>query len=69
VKVGDHVAWRWANGVAEGVIREIRTESTVIESKGKRIVRNGTPDNPAIIIAHTSGTPVLKLMSEIQQTT
>lgn len=68
IKPGDHVAWRWANGLAQGVVQEIRPERTEIESKGKRIVRNGSTQNPAIIIKHTSGTPVLKLASEIQKT-
>ncbi len=57
---GDHVAWTWGSGVAEGVIEEIKPERTLIESKGKRIVRNGTPENPALILRHTSGTTVLK---------
>lgn len=68
MKVHDTVAWEWGNGVAEGEVIEIRTERTEIESKGKRIVRNGTPDNPAVIIKHSSGTKVLKLQSEIKPT-
>lgn len=66
--VGDAVAWQWANGIAEGTVREVKPERTTIESKGKTIVRNGTPDNPALIIDHASGKPVLKLTSEVQRT-
>jgi hypothetical protein len=65
----DQVAWKWVNGVAEGVVIEVRPERTEIESKGARIVRNGTPANPAVIIKHSSGTRVLKLSSELQKTT
>jgi hypothetical protein len=68
MKQGDTVAWRWGAGLAEGVIQAIEPSRTEIESKGKRIVRNGTPDNPALIIRHTSGTLVLKLASEVQKT-
>ena len=68
MKVGDLVAWKWLNGVAEGEITEIHHERHEIVTKGKHIVRNGTVDNPAIVIKHTSGTKVLKLASEIQVT-
>jgi hypothetical protein len=66
MKVGDPVAWQWANGIAEGEILEIHHERHEIDTKGKHIVRNGTPENPAIVILHTSGSMVLKLASEIQ---
>ena len=68
MNVGDSVAWLWANGLAEGVISEVRPSRTEIISKGKKIVRNGSPDNPALIITHASGNPVLKLQSEVQKT-
>jgi hypothetical protein len=68
MKVNDHVGWTWGNGIAEGVIIEISLKRTEIISKGKKIVRNGTKDNPAIIISHKSGNKVLKLQSEIQKT-
>lgn len=65
LQVGDHVAWRWGFGVAEGVVSEVLPEKTTIQSKGKFITRNGTPENLAIIITHKSGNPVLKLQSEL----
>ena len=68
MKIGSHVAWKWANGLAEGIIAEIHTERVEIVSKGKRIVRNGTPDDPALVIDHASGNQVLKLMYEVQIT-
>ncbi len=68
MNVQDTVAWTWGNGLAEGVIVKISPERTEIISKGKRIVRNGSPDNPALIIKHASGSQVLKLQSEVQKT-
>ena len=68
MNIGDNVAWTWGNGLAEGVVVEIHHQRTEIVSKGKKIVRNGTPDNPALIIKHHSGNPVLKLRSEVQKT-
>lgn len=65
---GDTVAWRWANGIAEGSVISIHSERTEIESKGKHIVRNGTAENPAVIVKHSSGTQVIKRASELQKT-
>lgn len=68
MKTGDEVAWKWANGLAEGKIKSISYEPTEIFSKGKHIKRNGSRDNPALIISHMSGNDVLKLSSEVQTT-
>lgn len=68
LQIGDSVAWRWASGIAEGVIVAVSTERVEIFTKGKRIVRNGSTQNPAISIQHSSGNLVLKLQSEIQKT-
>lgn len=68
MNVHDTVAWNWGNGIAEGVVSKICLERTEVRSKGKLIVRNGTPENPALIIKHISGNLVLKLQSEVQQT-
>ncbi len=66
VRVGDYVGWKWGYGVAQGKIVAIKHEKTQIESKGKLITRNGTPDDPAVIIEQTNGTKVLKLSRELQ---
>ena len=68
MKPGDSVAWQWGNGLAQGVVKEVRAERTEVVSKGTTVVRNGTPDNPALIIDHESGNPVVKLQSEVQKT-
>ena len=68
MNVNDAVAWKWRNGVAEGIVAQIFPERTEITSKGKRVVRQGTPDNPALVIKHKSGNQVLKLQSEVQKT-
>lgn len=68
MKPGDYVVWRWGNGLAHGLIKTVHTETTTITSKGKLIKRNGSPENPALIIAHTSGNDVIKLASEVQKT-
>lgn len=64
-KVDDTVAWRWAGGVAEGVVLSVEYQRTEILSKGSLIVRNGTAENPAVVILHKNGNEVLKLASEL----
>lgn len=66
IKVGSEVAWKWRDGIAAGVVMTMAPERTIIMSKGVRVVRNGTPENPALTILHDSGTKVLKLASEVQ---
>lgn len=66
-KKDDYVAWKWANGMGHGTVKEVRAERTEIESKGKTITRNGTRDNPAIIIKDHNGVTVLKLESEVEK--
>ena len=68
IKPGDHVAWRWLSGIAQGVVKSVRYESITIESKGKLITRHGSIDNPAIVMSHKSGNDVLKLANEVQNT-
>lgn len=66
LKPGDEVGWRWGEGIATGVVVSVHTERTEIISKGSRIVRKGSTENPAVIIDHKSGNQVLKLASELQ---
>lgn len=68
IAIGDGVAWKWGFGVAEGVVIDVIPDTTEVESKGKVIRRHGTEENPAIVIEHASGNPVLKLQSEITKT-
>lgn len=65
LEIGDYVSWKWGVGIASGEIISINDSRTEIESKGKVIVRNGSKNNPAIIIKHNSGNLVLKLKSEL----
>lgn len=64
---GDTVYWKWGNGVAEGKVETVAHERIEIETKGKTIARNGSGDNPAIVIIQDNGTKVLKLSSEVKK--
>ena len=67
MKTGDQVGWQWGNGLATGTVESVHAERTEIESKGKKITRNGTEDDPAIIIRADNGSKVIKLSHEIQR--
>lgn len=66
IKEDDWVAWKWGFGIAEGQVRKIVPDRVEITSKNKKIARNGTQDNPAVIIDHKGGNRVLKLVSELE---
>jgi len=64
-RTGQHVHWRWSAGTARGRIAqrfERRVERTIKDSK---IVRNGSPDDPAYLIEQEGDDLVLKLGSEL----
>lgn len=63
---GDQVKWKWGNGTAEGTVENVSHEKTVIQSNGETITRNGTKDDPAVVIKRSDGTKVLKLASELE---
>ncbi|MCW4353196.1 DUF2945 domain-containing protein [Hoyosella sp. YIM 151337] len=64
-KVGDIVAWKWGNGIASGEVERVCCEKTHIQSKGQTVTRNGSRDNPAVVIRQDDGTKVIKLHSEL----
>lgn len=69
IHVGSDVGWPWGNSIATGVVIEIHKQRHEILTKGKRIVRNGTDDDPALVIRHDKGSLVIKLAHEVQDLT
>lgn len=67
IKVGTEVGWLWVGSLATGVVTEVHVERHEIVSKGKVIVRKGTPQDPALVIQHGKGSLVLKLQHEVQK--
>lgn len=62
---GTKVEWNWGQGKATGTVIKSsikRMQKTIKESK---VIRNGTPENPAYLIEQGNGTQVLKLHSEL----
>jgi len=67
IHVGSEVGWIWGSSITTGIVLEIHNERHEIISKGKRIVRNGSKEDPAIVIKHTKGSLVLKLAHEVNE--
>lgn len=67
IHIGSEVGWLWVNSLVTGFVTEIHPTRHEIISKAKRIVRNGTHEDPALVIKHSSGSLVLKLSHEVQE--
>lgn len=67
IKAGSEVGWRWGNSVTTGIVLEIHHDRHEIISKDKHIARNGTKEDPALVIRHAKGALVLKLSHEVQE--
>ena len=66
MRIGTTVFWKWGTGHATGKIIEIFHDKVTFELKGARITRNGSADNPALLIEQADGDRVLKLSSEVE---
>ena len=62
---GDKVSWEWGNGRGEGKVTETFTKKVTRTLKGSEITRNGSDDDPALLIEQEDGDEVLKLSSEV----
>ncbi|HEY0012531.1 MAG TPA: DUF2945 domain-containing protein [Allosphingosinicella sp.] len=63
--VGTEVSWKWGAGTAQGKVEE-RFERRVQRTiKGAKVVKNGSKENPAVLIVQEDGDKVLKLESEL----
>lgn len=67
LKKGTKVYWNWVNRVAEGIVEEIFTKRVEREIKDTIVVRNGSEENPAVLIIQEDGDEVLKLASELKE--
>ena len=66
-KKGQSVSWNYGRGTGTGKVARVSTGRTTITSNGKQIVRNGSPDNPAIVITQEgSRNRIVKLASELR---
>ena len=64
---GTQVKWKWGQGTAEGKVSETFDRKVTRTLDGSEITRNGTSDNPALLIRQEDGSEVLKLSSEVDR--
>ncbi|MFD1142866.1 DUF2945 domain-containing protein [Larkinella insperata] len=67
VKKGDSVRWKYASGHAEGKVIEVHKEEVEKTIKGSKIKRNGSKEDPALVIEQEDKDLVLKLESEVEK--
>ncbi|WP_424973930.1 DUF2945 domain-containing protein [Dinoroseobacter sp. S124A] len=65
-QVGQKVAWDWGNGTAEGKVTQIYTRKVKRTIKGTEVTRNGSSDDPALLIKQSDGDEVLKSSAEVR---
>ncbi|KAG8412616.1 hypothetical protein J3459_015833 [Metarhizium acridum] len=62
---GDTVSWNWGQGQPEGTVKDVKHEkASVTTKKGNTVSRDGTSENPAVVIDAGSSKAV-KLNSEL----
>ena len=68
IRTGTSVKWKWGSSWAEGTVKEVHHEEVSRTTKGAKVKRKGSDDDPAYVIEQEDGTTVLKLQSEVQRT-
>jgi hypothetical protein len=66
IRKGTKVSWKWGEGRAEGKVEEVFHKRVTRTIKGSEITRNGSDDDPALLIEQEDGDQVLKLQSEVE---
>ena len=66
MRKGSKVSWKYGTGTATGKIESVHKEPVARTIKGSEIHRNGSADDPALVIMQENGDRVLKLQSEVK---
>ena len=66
IREGSNVRWSWSGSSAEGKVVEIHRSKVTRTLAGSEITRNGTSEDPALLIEQDDGARVLKLRSEVE---
>jgi plastocyanin len=67
VKPGDKVSWQYAGNTAHGTVQAVSPKKTTKTIKGKKITRNGTPDDPAVTVKSDRGGVALHDAHELKK--
>ncbi|MCF7747062.1 DUF2945 domain-containing protein [Sulfitobacter sp. M39] len=66
ISKGTKVKWDWGQGTASGKVTDRFIKSVTRTLKGSEVTRNGSDDDPALLIEQDDGDEVLKLSSEVE---
>ena len=66
MRKGTQVTWKYGTGTATGKVESTHKEPITVKIKGSDIHRNGSEDDPALVIVQENGDKVLKLKSEVK---
>jgi hypothetical protein len=66
MRKGTKVSWKYGIGSATGKIESVHKEPVTRKIKGHDIHRNGSAEDPALLIVQENGNKVLKLQSEVK---
>ena len=69
IRTGSTVKWKWGSSWAEGKVTEVHHDDVSRTTKGEKITRHGSDDDPAYVIEQEDGTVVLKCMLHISPET
>jgi len=64
---GTRVKWNWGRGTATGQVSQTWEHKVTKCLKGAEITRNGSAEDPALLIEQCDGAQVLKLASEVDR--
>lgn len=64
-QVGQSVEWNWGDGTATGKVTQIYTRKITKTIKGTDVTRNGSDEDPALLIEQADGSQVLKSSTEL----
>jgi hypothetical protein len=66
MRKGTQVSWKYGTGTATGKVESVHKEPVTRKLKGSDVTRNGSADDPALLIVQENGDRVLKLKSEVK---
>lgn len=66
IRKGTNVTWKWGKSHAKGKVVEVHKEKITRKIKDAEVTRDGSDDNPALLIEQEDGDQVLKLASEVE---
>ncbi len=67
ISKGDTVEWSYGKGKAEGTVEQRFTEKVTKTIKGKKITRDASKEEPAVLVKAKTGSKALKSESEVHK--